>query len=96
MSLFGKHDLDSDDPRVRLEAVKAVHDMRLRLSQAENEHEALKSRFFSASKESQRIRLRPQLDSKAFQVSQLKQELNTDCLGVAQRAKTEDWAKRHF
>ena len=56
-------------------AVKAVHDMRLRLSQAENEHEALKSRFFSASKESQRIRLRPQLDSKAFQVSQLKQEL---------------------
>ncbi len=56
-------------------SVSAIHNLRIQLTKAENEHEALKSQYFALRKETQRIRLRPRLDTKAHQVKQLKSNL---------------------
>ena len=56
-------------------SVSAIQNLRTQLTKAENEHEALKSQYFALRKETQRIRLRPRLDTKAHQVKQLKRNL---------------------
>ena len=56
-------------------SVSAIHKLQQQLTKAEAEYEALESQLFALRKEIQRIRLRPRLDAKKNQVSQLKKNL---------------------
>lgn len=56
-------------------SVSAIHTIKQQLAQVGREHQALKSKWFAVSKESQRIRIELRMKVKAQQVRQLQEKL---------------------